>query len=108
MHMELNKEEFKTLVMLYAANIDGKFQSEEMEVLLEKTDATTFKKMSKIFKTLSDVEIIDCIHENKSLFAATESDRQQLMNDFHSIILADEKCTPMEKYLLKNVEKILK
>ena len=32
--MELNKEEFKTLVMLYAANIDGHIQPEEVEVML--------------------------------------------------------------------------
>lgn len=30
--MELNKEEFKTLVMLYAAGIDGNVHPDEVEV----------------------------------------------------------------------------
>ena len=33
--MTLTKEEFKTLVMLYAANIDGNIQSEEVKIMLE-------------------------------------------------------------------------
>ncbi len=32
--MTLNKEEFKTLLMLYAANIDGNVQSEEVKIML--------------------------------------------------------------------------
>ena len=34
--MMLNKDEFKTLVLLYAANIDGNIQSEEVKVMFEK------------------------------------------------------------------------
>ena len=106
--MELNKEEFKTLVMLYAANIDGHIQPEEVEVMLEKADETTFKKMCKVVKKMGDSEIIDTIRENKNLFAATESERGQLLSDLRSIIEADEKSSPMENYLLKAVEKLLK
>lgn len=35
--MTLDKEEFKTLVMLYAANIDGNIQSEEVKIKMEKS-----------------------------------------------------------------------
>ena len=35
--MKLNKEEFKVMAMLYAANIDGNIQSEEVKIMLEKT-----------------------------------------------------------------------
>ena len=34
--MTLNKEEFKTLLMLYAANIDGNIKSEEVKVMHRK------------------------------------------------------------------------
>ena len=39
--MTLNKEEFKVMVMLYAANIDGNIQSDEVRVMLEKTGFET-------------------------------------------------------------------
>ena len=45
--MTLNKEEFKTLVMLYAANIDGNVKSEEVKVMLEKTDFETVEECSR-------------------------------------------------------------
>jgi len=105
--MELTKEEFKTLVMLYAANIDGNIQPEEVEVMLEKADEPTFKKMSKLFKKMGDVEVIDCIRANKSQFVTTSAETNQMLEDIRSVIEADEHCTSMEKYLLKAVERIL-
>jgi len=102
--MQLNKEEFKTLVMLYASNIDGNIHPEEMEVMLERTDEPTFKKISKVYKKMSDSEILACIHSNKGLFENPE----QLMDSIRAVVKADEKRTPMENYLLKSVEKILK
>lgn len=105
--MQLNKEEFKTLVMLYAANIDGNMNPEEVEVMLEKADVSTFKKVSKLFKKMGDNEVLECIRANKDRFAATVEDKEQLLNNFRSVIQADERCTTMEKYLLKAIERIL-
>lgn len=105
--MQLNKEEFKTLVMLYAANIDGNIHPEEVEVMLEKADESTFKKVSKLFKKMGDAEVIDCIRENKNRFAVTQVETEQLLNDIRSAIEADERCTTMEKYLLKTVGRLL-
>lgn len=105
--MKLTKEEFKVMVMLYAANTDGNIQPEEVEVILEKADAATFKKVSKLFKTMGDAEVIDCIRENKQQYVATSDDVCQLLNDFREIIEADERRSAMEEYLLKAVEKVL-
>lgn len=105
--MQLNKEEFKTLVMLYAANIDGNIQSEEVKVMLEKTDFDTVEKVEKLFSKMSDMEVLNCIHENKAQFAATEADRTELLGDLKAVIEADEKCTTMEEQLVKNMRRIL-
>lgn len=105
--MELNKNEFKALVMLYAAHIDGHVQAEEMEMMIEKNDESTFKKMFKAYKSMSDIEVLDCIQENKHRFIATPSDTEHLMDDMRAIVAADERCSPMEKRMLKTIEKIL-
>lgn len=52
--------------MLYAANIDGNIHPEEVEVMLEKANESTFKKVNKQFKKMGDVEVLDCIRENKN------------------------------------------
>ena len=48
--MTLSKDEFKTLVMLYAANIDGNIQLEEVKMMVE-----------TLFEKKSDLEILECI-----------------------------------------------
>jgi len=105
--MTLNKEEFKTLVMLYAANIDGNIQSEEVKVMLEKSGFETVEKMENLFDKMNDAEVLDCIHENKPLYAATEADRLDLIHDLCAIIEADEKTTVMEEHLVRAMRRML-
>ena len=105
--MTLNKEEFKTLVMLYAANIDGNIKSEEVKVMLEKTGFDTVEKVEKLFDKMSDLEVLECIRENKAQYAATEADRLDLIHDLCAIIEADEKCTVMEEQMVRAMRRVL-
>jgi len=41
--MTLNQDEFKVMVMLYAANIEGNIHSEEVKVMLEKAGSLNDK-----------------------------------------------------------------
>lgn len=105
--MTLNKEEFKAIVMLYAANIDGNIQPEEVKVMLQKTDFDTVEKAEKLFAKMSDVEVLDCIRENKALYVTSEEERLELLADLCAIIEADEKCTMMEESMVKAMRRIL-
>ena len=105
--MTLTKEEFKTLVMLYAANIDGNIQSEEVKVMLEKSGFDTVEKMEKLFAKMSDVEVLDIIRENKPFYADTEANRLEIIHDLCEIIEADEKCTVMEGQMVRAIGRVL-
>lgn len=105
--MTLNKDEFKVMVMLYAANIDGNIQSEEVKVMLKKSDFDTVEKVEKLFAKMSDMEVIECIRENKAQYAATEADRLDLIRDLCAIIEADEKCTVMEELMVRGMRRLL-
>lgn len=105
--MTLSKDEFKVMVMLYAANIDGNIQSEEVKVMLKKTDFETVDKVESMFDKMNDAEVIECIRENKPLYAATEGDRIDLLADLCAIIEADEKCTVMEETMVRNIRRLL-
>lgn len=105
--MTLNKEEFKTLVMLYAANIDGNIKSEEVKVMLERSGFDAVEKTEKLFSKMSDAEVITCIRENKPLYAATEGDRIDLLADLCAVIEADEKCTMMEEQMVRAMRRVL-
>lgn len=105
--MTFSKEEFKTLVMLYAANIDGNIKSEEVKVMLEKSGFATVEKMENLFKKMSDAEVLINIRENKPLYAATEADRLDLLADLCAIIEADEKCTIVEEQMVRAIRRML-
>lgn len=105
--MTLTKEEFKVMAMLYAANIDGNIQSEEVKVMLQKSDFDTVEKVEKMFSKMSDMEVLECIRENKEQYAATEADRLELMADLCAVIDADEKCTTMEEQLVRSMRRLL-
>ena len=105
--MTLNKEEFKTLLMLYAANIDCNIKSEEVKVMLEKSGFETVEKMENLFAKMSDAEVLNTIRENKPLYAATEGDRIDILADLCAIIEADEKCTVMEEQMVRAIRRLL-
>ncbi|MCR5659616.1 MAG: TerB family tellurite resistance protein [Bacteroidales bacterium] len=105
--MTLNKEEFKAIVMLYAANIDGNIQPEEVKVMLQKTDFDTVEKAEKLFAKMNDAEVLNCIRENKALYVNSEEDRLDLLSDLCAIIEADEKCTMMEESMIKAIRRII-
>ena len=105
--MTLNKEEFKALLMLYAANIDGNIQSEEVKIMLEKLGFETVDKMQKLFAKMSDADVLACIHENKTQHAATEDDRIEILGDLCAIIEADEKCSTMETMMVRAIRRVM-
>ena len=105
--MTLSKEEFKTLVMLYAANIDGNIQSEEVKVMLEKSGFETVEKIEKLFAKMSDAEVLACIRENKAQHAATEAERLDLIHDLCTVIEADEKVSVMEEQMVRTMRRLL-
>ncbi len=105
--MTLSKQEFKVLAMLYAANIDGNIKSEEVKIMLQKTDFDTVEKVENIFDKMSDLEVLECIRENKALYASTEAERLDLIADLCAIIEADEKCTVIEEEMVKAMRRML-
>ena len=61
--MTLNKEEFKTLVMLFAANIDGNIQSEERERL---SNAEEILHKRVVGQNHAIKSILDAVFESRS------------------------------------------
>lgn len=105
--MKLTKDEFKVLVMLYLANVDGEIHSEEIKVMLRKTDCVTVNRIEKLFSEMSDIEVLDCIRENKEAYANTEKSRLELIADMIAIMEADEVYTAMEERALRDLEMVL-
>lgn len=103
----LTGDEFKVLVMLYAANIDSSIHQDEVDEIFQKTDAPTYERMKKAFQKMSDAEILSCIRDNKAHYLAGDNEKQQLLDDVNAIIAADGRHSTMEKHLTRVLKKIL-
>ena len=105
--MKLTKEEFKVMLMLYVANADGNIESEEVRVMLEKTDFETVDRMKKLFSKMNDAQALECIRENKEALVASQGDRLDLIADMVAIVEADERCTAMEEHIVRALKRVL-
>ena len=103
----MTKEEFKVLIMMYAANVDGNIHENEVEQMLQKTDPAIFERMKKTFCKMSDMDVLLCIQENKEKFMVDEVVKQGFLNEMHSIIMADDHCSPMEAHLMRTMKRLL-
>lgn len=103
----MTKEEFKVLVMIYVANVDGHIHENEVEQMLEKTDSATLERIKKDFRKMSDMDILSCIQENKRKFIVDEASKQGFLDEIQSVIVADDHCSPMETHLMRTLKKML-
>lgn len=104
----LTKEEFKVLVMLYAANIDGNIHEDEVETMLEKSTPDVFNHMKKQFSRMSDAEILDSIADGKQAFATTGDASAEILESIRSVIDADENLSPIEGHLYRTICRLMK
>ena len=105
--MTLTKTQFETILLLYVANVDGQLHANELQLIMSKTAPDDYAQTKKMFDKMGDLEILDCIRENKNQLAATEADRQQLLDELKKMMFADNRKTSMEVRLYKSIENIL-
>jgi tellurite resistance protein len=60
-----------------------------------------------MFKNMGDTEILSCIQENKAQYLADPAEKQQLLDDVHSIIAADGRHSAMENQLIRELKRVL-
>ena len=104
----MTKEEFKVLLMLYAASIDGNANNDELEVILEKTDKGAFDRIKKKYLKMSDSELLDCLLDYKNVYLCSQEDRQQMLDDINEIFSIDDHYSAMEHHLFRVIKKVLK
>lgn len=105
--MKVAKEEFQALLMLYLSNADGKRHPEEIQLITKKIQPEVYANTLKLYDTMSDLEVLQCIEENKHNYAATPEDRQQILSDLQALIEADGRSLAIEEYFIQNISKIL-
>jgi hypothetical protein len=97
----LNQDEFLTLLMMYAGNIDGKITKEEDEMIRQKAGEDTFTKIRAIFEGLNDSETLDLILSYKGQFCKTKEEADNALTLVREVFDADHRFSQIEQAVLK-------
>ena len=103
----LSKEEYRMLLMLYVANIDGKIEDREVDAMLEKSNPQVLSSTRAVFAKMSDNEVLEVIRENRTRFVTSEEDREQLLSEIRAVVAADGQMAGAADYLCSAVEKLI-
>lgn len=101
------QEEFMIILMLYAANIDGKIKPDELKVVLEKFDALKVVEVRQKFNKMNDEEVLNFIVNQKDSILDSQEKKSAMMMELRRIIESDGKKLPIEELLLCEMERLL-
>ncbi len=101
------QEEFMIMLMLYAANIDGKIKPDELKVMLEKFDALKVVEVRQKFNKMNDEEVLNYIVNQKDSILDSQEKKSAMMMELRRIIESDGKKLPIEELLLCEMERLL-
>lgn len=101
------QEEFMIMLMLYAANIDGKIKPDELKVVLEKFDALKVVEVRQKFNKMNDEEVLNFIVNQKDSILDSQEKKSAMMMELRRIIESDGKKLPIEELLLCEMERLL-
>lgn len=101
------QEEFMIMLMLYAANIDGKIKPDELKVMLEKFDALKVVEVRQKFNKMNDDEVLNFIVNQKDSILDSQEKKSAMMMELRRIIESDGKKLPIEELLLCEMERLL-
>lgn len=107
-NLELTKQEFFGLMMIYAANIDSVEDESELTMIKSSIGEEAFSKAYSVFETMNDYELINYFRDQKSKYFKSEMDEKIFMSEIKSVISADHHVDIMEQTLLLAIKKILK
>lgn len=100
--------EFRTYLLLYAANADFIIRKEEKDVILEESNNKEYKKILKKFENDSDLEKIKTIMSFREKYFSTEEEVEKLLDEVKEVLFADDEFHYYERNFLMFFKKLFK
>ena len=107
-NLDLSKQEFFGLMMMYAANIDGEEHQDELDVISNSIGVAAFDRCSEVFKSMNDIELINYFRDHKGKYVKSAMDEKIFLSEIKTVISGDHRVDIMERILLSALKKILK
>ena len=102
----LNKEQFETLLLIYAAYVDYEFTEEEKSFILSRCSLETFETMHNLFLSLEDFSCLRIIINYKEKYYPTKKSQDDLFKLLKEIFGVDGDYSRIEKVFVSFFKKI--
>ncbi len=102
-----NKNELHTYILLLCANADGVEGEEELNLIKQKTDTTTFSKIYSEFSLDSEEVRLEKINRTVQNFNYSHMELVALRKEMDDIYFADQKYGMMERNLDRILDNII-
>ncbi len=107
-NLNLNENEFKAYLLLYAAHADLKLAKEEKMKILSFVNPAHYQKIYKEFSRANDIEKLETILGHREKFFSTDKDIERLLEDICGLLQCDSKMNLQEKSFFILLRKLLK
>jgi len=102
-----NKNELHTYILLLCANADGVEGEEELNLIKQKTDTTTFSKIYAEFSLDNEEVRLEKINRTVQNFNYSHMELVALRKEMDDIYFADQKYGMMERNLDRILDNII-
>jgi len=103
----LNKNQFETFLLIYAAHIDFEFSPSEKDFILSRTDKNTFEEMLELFSINGDYSCLKIILNHKLKFYSNKAEEDRIFNLLVEIFKVDGDYSRIEKSFIDFFKKII-
>ncbi len=102
-----NYEEFRTYILLYAANADLEFTADEEAMILNTISKASYDKVKIAYDAANDYEHIQTILKYKGLYFPTADQAHELIELIVKVFQVDGHFSTLEKNCLLLVKKLI-
>ena len=102
-----NYEEFRTYLLLYAANADLEFSNQEETMILKTISQTSYQKVKEVYDNTNDYEHIQTILKYKGLYFPTADQAKELLDLLVKMFNMDGNFSILERNCLMLLKKMV-
>jgi len=103
----MDRNQFHTLLLLYAANVDMKETEREMQYIRKIAPCDNFDEMHTLFLGCSDYECLQLILSYRDQFFPTVQDQENLLQEVTNLLHQDGDYGLLEANAMKMIKKLI-
>jgi hypothetical protein len=105
--LSTTRDEFFTLLLIYASYADLEFSSVEKEYIVNKFGEATFDKMNLIYDSFSEFQLLSYISANRLQYMDSLGNDEQLSDELTTLFNIDGEFSRLEKGFYNFIKRIL-